>query len=482
MPEKSKAFGIGFNVPFVEAIEAALNRGTVLPDVYYNEMAGIAHQLAFSIAGIASYDQIDAVNQALKKFMAEGGTFNEWKRQAAVMNLGLPEHRLDNIWRTNLQGNYMRGQWQQFVENADTRPYLMYDAINDERVRPTHLAHDGTIRPYNDTFWKTHSPPLGYRCRCSLISLTEEQAQARSGFDDTGNGKGLQKVPKIDGMEAQPDIGWDYNPYEDRMKFVDQMLEDRGITMEDVIKPWAERVAPWQDKAIAYHAKIQGRSQEEVIKAIDQGLKDGVQKQEVWLVADNSMLKASVEKGRIVRGTESVATTMVNYAVNLRGRFNAQVLELERGEDATHGFLSALPYGRAKMNSLFGNVHIKLKPHVKHRTTFANAEAVFNTIPQRGVIVSPITNPSWRSVRIRSAPNGIPDLSNMDNLVDTWATFTKGDVTLEDIERVYFEEQPSQRMIDRLRRAGVDWAMVPADYEAIPLDDRITFDGHYRTV
>lgn len=59
-------------------------------------------------------------------------------------------------------------------------------------------------------------------CRCSLISLTEEQAHARSGFDKDGKGTGLNKIPELPdgGGMAQPDKGWDYNPFEDRMQWV----------------------------------------------------------------------------------------------------------------------------------------------------------------------------------------------------------------------------------------------------------------------
>jgi hypothetical protein len=57
----------------------------------------------------------------------------------------------------------------------------MYSAINDARTRPAHRAMDGVIRPVGDSFWDDHSPPCGYNCRCSLISLTGDQADARGG-------------------------------------------------------------------------------------------------------------------------------------------------------------------------------------------------------------------------------------------------------------------------------------------------------------
>lgn|GEM_PF-2423058 len=134
----------------------------------------------------------------------------------------MPSYRLDNIFRTNLQANYQAGHWEQYERNQDARPYLMYDAINDSRVRPSHLALDGKICRIDDPQLRTHAPPNGYRCRYGLISLTEKQALARS-----GDGTGLNKSTVLpDGTPAQPDKGWAYSP-RDRLQGVEQALAKR---------------------------------------------------------------------------------------------------------------------------------------------------------------------------------------------------------------------------------------------------------------
>lgn len=209
----------GRAVHFQEAIKAATERGVVLPDVYYGKLQGIARQLSFSIAGVAKFDQLQAVKDSLDKALASGQTFAQWQKQQAVQDLNLPKYRLDNIFRTNIQSQYMAGHWEQFERNKAYRPYLMYDAINDSRTRPTHLAMDGIIRPIDDSFWKKHSPPCGYRCRCHLISLTKEQALARS-----KDGKGLN-MP-IDEQKMQPDKDWDYSPRE-RLQGIEQAVAKR---------------------------------------------------------------------------------------------------------------------------------------------------------------------------------------------------------------------------------------------------------------
>jgi SPP1 gp7 family putative phage head morphogenesis protein len=211
---------VGFNVPFEEAIAAMEARGIALPAQYYGEFQGIQRQLNFSIAGVASLDQLQAVLDSLTAKLADGQSFKQWQDSVAVQDLGLPKHRLDNIYRTNIQNAYNRGHWEQFKENEKFAPYLMYDAINDSRTRPSHRALDGVIRRVDDPFWDTHYPANGYRCRCSVVSLSEKQAQARSNGDN-----GLNK--KIEPDKMKPDKGWDYNCGSDITAGINKAVADK---------------------------------------------------------------------------------------------------------------------------------------------------------------------------------------------------------------------------------------------------------------
>ena len=228
---------IGFNVPFHEAIAQAVSRKVVLPQDYYGKLQGIARQKAFSIAGITALDQLQAVKDSLDSYIAKGGSINQWRKEQAVIDLGLPKHRLDNIYRTNLQASYMAGKWEQFNNPMSGMRYLMYDAINDSRVRPAHLALDGIIRAKSDPFWGSHSPPCGLRCRCSLIQLSDKQATARS-----VNGKGLNQQPVMklkDGsiVPANPDNGWSYDKT-NRMAGIEKAIAEKP---ESLLKSTLEK-------------------------------------------------------------------------------------------------------------------------------------------------------------------------------------------------------------------------------------------------
>lgn len=167
-----------FSLKFKEAIQFADSKKVVLPSEYYSmTMKG----RATSISGLASLSQIEYVVNQLNKTLKEGKSLEEFKKaiREGDIKIGLPANRLDTIFRTNIQAAYNFGRWQQQEKVAATRPYLMYDAVNDSRTRPSHALLDNTVLPRSDAFWQTHYPPLGFNCRCLVISLSESQARAR---------------------------------------------------------------------------------------------------------------------------------------------------------------------------------------------------------------------------------------------------------------------------------------------------------------
>ncbi len=189
---------------YLEALDYAKSRKVVLPAEYYNELSAAQRSRATTIAGMASLDQIKAVIDLVHDALATGKTFKQFQdsvdRLFGKGKLGLPKGRLDNIFRTNIQVAYAQGRYQQQKRNADSRPYLLYSAVNDSRTRPSHAAKNGTILRRDHPWWLKNTPPCGYRCRCTVISLTEAQALKR----------GVSASPP----DAVSDVGWDFHPSE----------------------------------------------------------------------------------------------------------------------------------------------------------------------------------------------------------------------------------------------------------------------------
>jgi SPP1 gp7 family putative phage head morphogenesis protein len=204
---KSKAQGVPLRVaPGApeETLRAMRRRGVLLPDVYYSgKVSGLARSLSFSVAGVSSLEQLQAVKDSLDRTLKLGEGFEDWRKRVlrGEVPLSLPRHRLETIFRTNIQGAYSRGHGEQVKRHAKTHPYLMYSAVNDSRTRPAHRAWDKTILPIGHPWWATHRPINGYNCRCTVIALTEREAKRR----------GITEGPD----SAPPDPGFDYDPWED---------------------------------------------------------------------------------------------------------------------------------------------------------------------------------------------------------------------------------------------------------------------------
>lgn len=178
-------------VPFAEAIAWARARQVVLPESYYGQLQGLARSMAFSVAGIAKLDQLQTVLDSLAANLESGESFGQWKKRVreGEIPLDLPAHRIENIFRTNTQGHYGRGRCEQQKRTLADRPYFLYDAVNDSRVRLTHAAMDGFVARYDDPTWRVWTPPAGYQC---VLPDTRVMGNMRVGLKAWYAGKAVE--------------------------------------------------------------------------------------------------------------------------------------------------------------------------------------------------------------------------------------------------------------------------------------------------
>lgn len=158
-------------MPFAEAIEFFRDKIPMSApefDALAAEVKDYAHSMAFTVSRIASADLLNDLHGEILKAIEEGTAFWDFRKGIdEVMERlgwkGLAPYRLDNIFRTNIQGAYNLGRYKQMKAVADRRPYWEYDAVNDTHTRPSHLAHDGKIYHHDHPFWDTWYPLNGYR-------------------------------------------------------------------------------------------------------------------------------------------------------------------------------------------------------------------------------------------------------------------------------------------------------------------------------
>lgn len=221
-------------ITFLEALHFAQSRKIVLPDEFYS-MDLNTRQLATTVSFLSGIEQVETVIKSLNKTLAEGGTFNDFQKLVEENEIVLSKHYLKNVFRTNIQTAYGHGRWQQHQKNKAKRPYLMYSAIDDTRVRPSHLALNRIIRHIDDPFWLLYYPPWGFMCRCTVIALTEKEAKKLGITSD-------EDLPQI-----AEDMGWSTSPltFGEMQDVVDQKIADSILDKEYLLEQKQAIQAEW---------------------------------------------------------------------------------------------------------------------------------------------------------------------------------------------------------------------------------------------
>lgn len=204
-------------LPFQEAIDQFKEK-VVLKPKQYADLQEEYQGLAFTVAGVGAMDLLSDIYNEVLKALEEGITAQEFAENVNSIFKkkgweGLSAFRLDNIFRTNIQTAYMVGHYRRMTDPAvaENRPYWIYDAINDSRTRPTHLALDGKVYRYDHPFWDTWYPPNGYRCRCGVRSLSERDVQRR-GLKVEDEIPGMVEPPGMLARPLVPEKGFGNNP------------------------------------------------------------------------------------------------------------------------------------------------------------------------------------------------------------------------------------------------------------------------------
>jgi len=182
------------NLPPAEAIKHFEGKGYKLgyswQDTWQEE-----HARAFTVAKVMRYDILQDIRLAMDAAIRDGTTLDDFKKrltpilqekgwwgralvadpltgEARNVQLGSPR-RLGIIFDTNMRMSYAAGHWERIQRTKATRPYLMYVAILDDRTRPQHRAWNVIILPVDHPFWDTHYPPNGWKCRCTVLQLSQ---------------------------------------------------------------------------------------------------------------------------------------------------------------------------------------------------------------------------------------------------------------------------------------------------------------------
>lgn len=190
------------NLPPQRAIDYLKTRGldvkitTNWQDVWRDEQAS-----SFTVSRLTNLELLNTVNDLITQSLADGTdlkTFSDqlrpklaaagWWGERFVKDTDTGEmvkttfnpSRLQIIYDTNISAAYAAGAWDDAQASKETLPYLMYLTRSDEVVRSSHRQWHAIVLPVDDPFWKTHYPPNGWRCRCWVIAIDNEEVRELS--------------------------------------------------------------------------------------------------------------------------------------------------------------------------------------------------------------------------------------------------------------------------------------------------------------
>jgi len=196
------------------------------------------HTRFFTVAKCMRMDVLQDIHDELLKAQEQGLPFQQFKKNLTPMLqakgwwgykfVSKPDgtlekvlegspRRLETIYRTNMQSAFMAGRWKAFEENVKSRPYYQYVAVMDSKTRPAHRLLHGKVFRHDDIFWKTHWPPLDFRCRCRARALSEADIKERGLSVESGEGNIVWKdvVVSQKNGEVRP-VAFYHDPTTDR--------------------------------------------------------------------------------------------------------------------------------------------------------------------------------------------------------------------------------------------------------------------------
>lgn len=217
------AYGLTGDFIFKEAVEF-LKKKKPLTAAEYKALDSECRAKAYTVSGYTSLEVLQKFLDELTDACENGKTKKEFMD---TMNdflerngyEGLNPLHADVVFRTNMQTAYNAGHYKSMTNPTakKLRPYWKYVTAGDGEVRESHAMMEGRIYAADDPIWNIWYPPNGYRCRCSVASLTKSQVE-RSGVPvsreppcdvDYSTGEVLYKYP---------DKGFSNNPAKDAWK------------------------------------------------------------------------------------------------------------------------------------------------------------------------------------------------------------------------------------------------------------------------
>ena len=143
---------------------------------------------AFTISGVTAFDVLQRVRDEVATVPA-GARWDDAKKKIVEEihpfladpedpdNTEAAERRAETILRTHGFQAYQAANYRNIEAQPGVFPFVMYQSMDDDRVRPAHAALEGMVFPFDSEFVQSHWCPWDWGCRCHWTPISEDDAR-----------------------------------------------------------------------------------------------------------------------------------------------------------------------------------------------------------------------------------------------------------------------------------------------------------------
>lgn len=159
---------------------------STITDTTYSKLFQKNYKYAAEVSRLTAYDFKNNIESSLARAREMGLSKSEWVNtlgktdilQSVGANKDNPWY-WENVYRTNNQTAYNAGVWDRVHETPSSFFGFEYIAIDDRRTTDICSSLNGTLKPVDDDFWSSYTPPNHFQCRSILARIVQVIAETQ---------------------------------------------------------------------------------------------------------------------------------------------------------------------------------------------------------------------------------------------------------------------------------------------------------------
>lgn len=338
--------------------------------------------------------------------------------------------------------------------------------------RKDHIAMSGNVYRFDDPpvidqrTGERGFPGQAINCSCRMLPVVDE--------DDTAPVE--QEAPQIEIQQTEAESHSAEIAAREVPSFIEKptLREEQPQFHRDLPKVSQTSVTLFEDRNkqhIESRAKSLGMQEDEYRNKVDSAVKDVVGKSDIYVRVKPATLEKILDNGRFKSQFE---TDTSGGRVDKRSRSTTEKLlmgvdtDIDVTKRPIYGYMDDDPDGgMSKILSMdqYGKVAVKLKPHVRSKSTFTVGDSLDYTGAGREqrFIASPVNDPSHKSVMFDfgvADPLKRLEAGEIKDSVGYIEAQIHGGTSVDDIDEVIFNSPPKKDVQSKLSSLNIKWRVV----------------------